>query len=176
MSISGTSEGPSSSRQGPSESREHQLEGWRQGQQPSRPPTAMHSPSQARELSPDSSAGRGSPAAGGTTGHWESSDAGDQPATDERREGGAGEDDCTGIDESEILHRAEGVDSTARDLSTVETSTSIPGKISGGECMGGVRREDSGGRYRLKRTSAGPLAITIVTHVKNLAQNTQEPE
>lgn len=144
MSISGLSEGPSSSRQRLSETREHQPEGRRQGQQPSRPPTAMHSPSPARELSPDGSAGRGSPpAAGGTTDHWDSSDAEDQPATNERREGGAGEDDCTEIDENEFLHRAEGEDSTARDLSAVETS--IPGTPTEREMPEGLDESDVGG-------------------------------
>lgn len=146
MSISGLSEGPSSSRQGLSETREHRPEGRRQGQQPSRPPTALHSPSQARELSPDSPAGRGSPlAAGGTTDHWDSSDAEDQPATNERREGGAGEDDCTEIDENEILHQAEGEDSTARDLSAVETS--IPGTPTEREMPEGLDESDVRGDY-----------------------------
>ncbi|OJJ42065.1 hypothetical protein ASPZODRAFT_77819 [Penicilliopsis zonata CBS 506.65] len=152
MSISGLSEGSSSSRRGLSETREDQPEGRRQGQRSSRPPTAMHRSSQARELSPESSAGRGSPpAAGGTTDHWDSSDAEDQPATSGRREDRVGEDDCTEIDANEILHRAEGEDSTASDLSAVETS--IPGTPIERDMSEGLEESAVGGDAR----PSGPM-------------------
>lgn len=123
MSISGLSEGSSSSRRGLSETCEDQREGRWQGQQSSRAPTAMHRSSQTREPSPESSTGCGSSLSEGvTTDNWDGSDAEDQPDTSDRKEGQAREDDCTEIDESELLDRTDLEGSRARDHTNVGTS------------------------------------------------------
>lgn len=170
MSIISLSDGPSIRHQGRSEAREEQLEGRqnpRQGQPPTWRPAAMHSQSGAREPSPVSSAGRRSHLpVGVTTDHGDSSDADDQPATNGKGEGGAGEDDCTEIDENELLHRAEGEDPRARGLPTYFDSWNIRPKGS----VGRIRRERRWGRHRHEQTS------TTVTHIKNPANNAPEPE
>ncbi|RAL09441.1 uncharacterized protein BO97DRAFT_445522 [Aspergillus homomorphus CBS 101889] len=141
MSIISLSDGPSIRHQGRSEAREEQLEGRqnpRQGQSPAWRPAAMHSQSGAREPSPASSAGRRSHLpVGVTTDHGDSSDADDQPATSGKGEGAAGEDDCTEIDENELLHRAEGEDPRPRGLPTYFDSWNIRRKGS----VGRIRRE-----------------------------------
>ncbi|KAJ5155476.1 hypothetical protein N7492_008279 [Penicillium capsulatum] len=126
MSISSLSDGSSNSRRRLSETREDQPEERRQGQRPLRPPTEMHSSSQARVSSPESSAGSVSPLSEGvTTDNLDSSIAEDQSDISERQGGQAGEDACTEIDENELLERTEGEDSRARDITNVDTS--IPG-------------------------------------------------
>lgn len=120
MSINGLSEGSSSSRQELSETREDQREGWWEGQQSSRATTAIPRSSKTREPSPESSTGCGSSLSEGvTTDNWDGSE--DQPDTSDRKEGQAREDDCTEIDECEVLDQTDGEGSRATDHTNVDT-------------------------------------------------------